>query len=40
VLDDLGTEHATPWARDKLYRLVNYRYNAAFTYSRNHERLA
>ena len=28
VLDDLGTESATPWAREKLYQLFNHRYNA------------
>lgn len=28
ILDDLGTQTATPWARDKLYQLFNYRYNA------------
>lgn len=28
VLDDLGTESATPWAREKLYQLFNYRFNA------------
>jgi len=28
VLDDLGTESATPWAREKLYQIFNYRYNA------------
>jgi DNA replication protein DnaC len=28
VLDDLGTESATPWAQEKLYQLINYRYNA------------
>jgi DNA replication protein DnaC len=27
ILDDLGTESATPWAREKLYQIVNYRYN-------------
>jgi DNA replication protein DnaC len=27
VLDDLGTENATPWAREKLYQVFNYRYN-------------
>ena len=27
VLDDLGTESGTPWAQEKLYQLVNYRYN-------------
>jgi DNA replication protein DnaC len=28
VLDDLGTESATPWAQEKLYQIFNYRYNA------------
>ncbi len=28
ILDDIGTESATPWAREKLYQLINYRYNA------------
>lgn len=28
ILDDLGTESATPWVREKLYQLFNYRYNA------------
>jgi len=28
ILDDLGTQSATPWAREKLYQLLNYRYNA------------
>jgi hypothetical protein len=27
ILDDLGTESATQWAREKLYQLVNHRYN-------------
>ncbi|MCL4368652.1 MAG: ATP-binding protein [Actinobacteria bacterium] len=27
VLDDLGTENATPWAEEKLYQILNYRYN-------------
>jgi len=26
VLDDLGTQAATPWVREKLYQLFNYRY--------------
>ena len=26
VLDDLGTQSATPWAREKLYQVLNYRY--------------
>jgi DNA replication protein DnaC len=29
VLDDLGTENTTPWAREKLYQLINHRYNQA-----------
>ena len=28
VLDDLGTESATPWAKEKLFQLLNHRYNA------------
>ena len=27
VLDDIGTENATPWAREKLYQIINHRYN-------------
>jgi DNA replication protein DnaC len=27
VLDDLGTESGTAWAREKLYQLINHRYN-------------
>lgn len=27
VLDDLGTEHTTEWAREKLYQIINHRYN-------------
>lgn len=27
VLDDLGTQSATPWAEEKLYQLLNHRYN-------------
>jgi DNA replication protein DnaC len=26
VLDDLGTENATSWAREKLFQIINYRY--------------
>lgn len=26
VLDDLGTQNATPWAEEKLYQIFNYRY--------------
>jgi DNA replication protein DnaC len=28
VLDDLGTESASPWAQEKLFQLFNYRYMA------------
>lgn len=27
VLDDLGTENATPWAKEKLFQIINHRYN-------------
>jgi DNA replication protein DnaC len=39
ILDDLGTESATPWAREKLYQIFNYRYNAqlATVVTTNHE---
>jgi DNA replication protein DnaC len=26
ILDDLGTENATPWAREKLFQIIDYRY--------------
>ena len=28
VVDDLGTENATPWAREKLFQIIDYRYVA------------
>ena len=28
VLDDLGIENATPWAREKLFQIIDYRYVA------------
>ncbi len=28
ILDDLGAHSTTPWAREKLYQIINYRYNA------------
>jgi DNA replication protein DnaC len=28
VLDDLGTQSATPWAQEKLFQVFDYRYNA------------
>jgi DNA replication protein DnaC len=28
VLDDLGSHSGTPWAQEKLFQLLNYRYNA------------
>ena len=27
VLDDLGTENSTPWASEKLFQIINHRYN-------------
>jgi DNA replication protein DnaC len=31
VLDDLGAQHSTDWVREKLFQLINYRYNLANT---------
>lgn len=28
ILDDLGVQSATPWAEEKLFQLINHRYNA------------
>ncbi len=28
ILDDYGEQAATPWAKEKLYQIINYRYNA------------
>ena len=28
ILDGLEIQSATPWAREKLYQIINYRYNA------------
>lgn len=28
VLDDFGEQSTTPWAREKLFQVINYRYNA------------
>ena len=28
ILDDFGSQSATPWAKEKLYQVLNYRYNA------------
>jgi len=27
ILDDFGEQTTTPWAREKLYQMINYRYN-------------
>jgi DNA replication protein DnaC len=39
ILDDLGTENTTPWAKEKLFQIVNVRYNerrpTIFTSNRN-----
>jgi DNA replication protein DnaC len=43
VLDDLGTENTTPWAREKLYQIFNHRYNERLptivTSNRDHNEL-
>lgn len=43
ILDDLGTENTTPWAREKLFQIVNHRYNCAlptvFTSNQDLDRL-
>ncbi|MFH1662835.1 MAG: ATP-binding protein [Chloroflexota bacterium] len=28
ILDDFGEQETTPWAQEKLYQVINYRYNA------------
>lgn len=28
ILDDFGEQTSTPWAQEKLYQIINYRYNA------------
>jgi DNA replication protein DnaC len=28
ILDDFGAQSSTPWAKEKLYQVLNYRYNA------------
>jgi len=28
VFDDFGEQASTPWAKEKLYQVINYRYNA------------
>lgn len=30
VLDDLGAQQSSPWASEKLFQLLNYRYNSGF----------
>ncbi|HEX4715031.1 MAG TPA: ATP-binding protein [Ktedonobacteraceae bacterium] len=30
VLDDLGTQQSSPWANEKLFQLLNHRYNSGF----------
>ncbi|NLE45657.1 MAG: ATP-binding protein [Chloroflexi bacterium] len=39
ILDDLGTESSTPWAQEKLFQIINYRYNARLptVITTNHE---
>ena len=28
ILDDFGSESGTPWVQEKLFQILNYRYNA------------
>ncbi len=39
ILDDLGTQSTTPWAQEKLFQLLNHRYNAELptVITTNHE---
>jgi DNA replication protein DnaC len=30
VLDDLGAHQGSPWANEKLFQLLNYRYNSRY----------
>jgi len=30
VLDDLGAHQSSPWASEKLFQLLNYRYNSQY----------
>lgn len=30
ILDDLGAQQSSPWANEKLFQLLNYRYNSRF----------
>ncbi|MBU6334712.1 MAG: ATP-binding protein [Chloroflexi bacterium] len=43
ILDDLGTENTTAWAREKLFQIVNHRYNerlaTVFTSNRRPEEI-
>ena len=43
ILDDLGTENTTQWAREKLFQIVNHRYNGrlptVFTSNRRPEEI-
>jgi DNA replication protein DnaC len=31
ILDDFGEQSTSPWAEEKLYQIINYRYNARLT---------
>ena len=31
ILDDLGSQAGTPWAKEKLFQLLNYRYNGGLS---------
>ena len=36
ILDDLGTQSATPWAREKLYQILNHRYERQAAHGHHH----
>ena len=33
MLDDFGEQSSTSWAQEKLYQVINHRYNARLAYS-------
>ena len=37
ILDDLGTQSSTPWAQEKLFQLLNHRYNRAPAHGHHHQ---
>ncbi len=37
ILDDLGTQSSTAWAQEKLFQVLNHRYNAQLPTDRHHQ---